>query len=50
MAETKDYAERNDAEMMSDRTLNKLLEYLRAAGWTDSQIIDLLAYISNTSK
>lgn len=32
---------------MSDATLNKLLDYLRTVEqWTDSQIVNLLKYIS----
>lgn len=46
MAETKDYAERNDAEMMSDGTMARLLEYLKSIGWSDSQIVELMAYIA----
>lgn len=33
--------------MMSDKTLNALIEYLKAVkGWTDSEVVALLEYIS----
>lgn len=36
-----------DAEMMSDSTLKKLIEYLKSVkGWTDSEILALLEYIT----
>ena len=36
-----------DAEMMSDATLKKLIEYLKSVkGWTDSEIVALLEYIT----
>lgn len=36
-----------DAEMMSDSTLKKLIEYLKSVkGWTDSEIVALLEYIT----
>lgn len=38
--------ERSDAEMMSDSTLKKLIEYLHSVGWSDTQIIGLLGYIA----
>ena len=38
--------ERNDAEMMSDGTLKRLIEYLHSVGWSDSQIVQLLDYIA----
>ena len=39
--------ERTDAEMMSDSTLKKLIEYLHHVGWSDSQIVELLDYIAS---
>ncbi len=38
--------EGEEAEMMSDKTLKRLLEYLKSIGWTDSQIVELLDYIT----
>lgn len=46
MADLKKIQEGVDAEMMSDTTLKRLLEYLKSIGWTDSQIVELLAYIA----
>lgn len=37
----------DDAEMMSDGTLKRLIEYLKSIGWTDSEIVRMLAYIAN---
>ena len=34
-----------DAEMMSDGTLKRLMDYLKSVGWSDSQIVALLDYI-----
>ena len=39
--------ERIDVEMMSDSTLKKLIEYLKSVGWNDSQIVELLDYITS---
>lgn len=40
-----------DAEMMSDSTLQALLEYLRTVkGWTDTEIVELLEYITKKQK
>lgn len=37
----------DDAEMMSDSTLSKLIEYLKTVkGWTDSEIVALLEHIA----
>ena len=39
--------EGDDAEeMMSDSTLARLIEYLRSIGWSEKQIVDLLAFIA----
>ena len=38
--------ERNDVEMMSDKTLKRLMDYLRSIGWSDSEIVKLLDYIA----
>ena len=46
MAECKNIEERNDAEMMSDTTLKRLIEYLKSVGWSDSEIVKLLDYIA----
>lgn len=46
MADTQNIHEGVDAEMMSDTTLKRLIEYLKKIGWSDSQIIELLAYIA----
>ena len=35
-----------DAEMMSDGTLKRLLEYLKSIGWSDKQIVELLDYVA----
>lgn len=36
-----------DVEMMSDSTMNKLIKYLRSIGWSESQIVTLLEYITS---
>ncbi len=37
----------DDAEMMSDSTLQKLIEYLKSVkGWTDSEVVALLEHIT----
>ena len=46
MAESVNTNERIDAEMMSDSTLKRLIEYLKSVGWTDSEIVKLLEYIA----
>ena len=36
-----------DAEMMSDSTLQKLIDYLKSVkGWTDSEVVALLENIT----
>mgnify|MGYP006924627345 CR=1 FL=1 len=36
-----------DAEMMSDSTLHKMIEYLKSVkGWTDAEIVELLKHIT----
>lgn len=35
------------AEVMSDATLKRLIEYLRSIGWSDTQIVQLLDYIAS---
>ncbi len=47
MADTHNIQEGVDAEMMSDTTLKRLIEYLQKLGWSDSQIVELLAYIAS---
>lgn len=32
--------------MMSDKTLNKLVKYLRQKGWTEKEIVQLIEYIT----
>ena len=36
----------DDVEMMSDKTLKRLMDYLKSVGWSDSQIVKLLNYIA----
>ena len=36
----------DDAEMMSDKTLERLIAFLKAEDWDDSKIVELLAYMS----
>lgn len=37
----------DDAEMMSDSTLHKMIEYLKSVkGWTDAEIVELLENIT----
>jgi hypothetical protein len=38
--------EKEEVEMMSDKTLARLIEYLRSIGWTEKEINDLLYYIA----
>ena len=33
---------------MQDKTLERVIEYLTAKGWTDSEILDLLRYLAKT--
>ncbi len=35
-----------NAEMMSDKTLNALIAFLRGKGWTESEIVELFDFIS----
>ncbi len=35
-------------EVMQDKTLERVIEYLTAKGWTDSEILDLLRYLAKT--
>ena len=39
-----------DAEMMSDTTLCRLIEFLKAENWSDTKIVKLLEYIANSNK
>ena len=36
----------DDAEMMSDSTLKRLIEYLKSVGWSDTEIVKLLDYVA----
>lgn len=36
----------DDAEMMSDKTLYRLMDYLKSVGWSDSEIVKLLNYVT----
>ncbi len=36
----------DDAEMMSDSTMKRLIEYLKSVDWSDSEIVKLLEYIT----
>lgn len=47
MAESINFEGRIDAEMMSDVTLKRLIEYLKSVGWTDGEIVELLEYIAD---
>ena len=47
MAESINFNEGIDAEMMSDATLKRLIEYLKEIGWSDSEIVELLTYIAD---
>jgi hypothetical protein len=38
--------EEKEEEMISDKALVKLIDYLRARGWTEKEINDLLYYIA----
>ena len=46
MADNLNIKEGDGAEMMSDKTLKRLLEYLKSIGWSDSEIVKLLDYIA----
>ena len=36
-----------DSEMMSDSTLQRLIQYLKSVkGWTDSEVVELLEHIT----
>lgn len=47
MAESINFEGRIDAEMMSNATLKRLIEYLKSVGWTDSEIVELLTHIAD---
>lgn len=36
-----------DVEMMNDSTLKRLIEYLKSVGWSDTEIVKLLDYITS---
>lgn len=36
----------DDAEMMSDKTLKRLIAFLKAEGWDGDKIVKLLNYIA----
>lgn len=46
MADCINTDERDDAQVMSDTVLKRLIEYLRRIGWLDSEIVELLDYIA----
>lgn len=46
MAENFINKERTEAEMMSDGTISRLIEYLKQIGWSDTEIVKLLSYIA----
>lgn len=33
---------------MQDKTLERIIEYLKAKGWTDTEIVEMLAYLAKT--
>lgn len=35
-------------EAMQDKTLERIIEYLKAKGWTDKEIIEMLMYLAKT--
>ncbi len=37
-----------EMDEMQDKTLERVIEYLTAKGWTDSEILDLLRYLAKT--
>ena len=41
--------EGDDAPMMSDKTMKRLIEYLKKIGFSDAEIVKLLEYISGGS-
>ena len=36
----------DDAEMMSDGAMKRLIEYLKSVGWSDTEIVKLMKYIA----
>ena len=47
MADRLEINQGDDAEMMSDKTLKRSIEYLKSIGWTDSEIVRYLTYIAD---
>ena len=35
-------------EAMQDKTLERIIEYLKVKGWTDTEIIEMLMYLAQT--
>ena len=35
-------------EEVQDKTLERIVEYLKAKGWTDSDILEMLMYLAKT--
>ena len=46
MAETTKETGKDDVEMMSDATLNRLLQWMKNHGHTPDEIVELLDYIT----
>lgn len=33
---------------MQDKTLERIIEYLKGKGWSDAEIVEMLAYLAKT--
>lgn len=46
MADIQSTDREDDAEMMSDGAMKRLIEYLKSVGWSDTEIVKLMKYIA----
>lgn len=37
-----------EMDEMQDKTLERIIEYLKAKGWSDAEIVELLQYLAKT--
>ena len=47
MADDFNLEREDEVEMMSDRAMKRLIEYLKSIGWSDTQIVNLLDYVAS---
>ena len=46
MADIQSTEREDEVEMMSDRALKRLIEYLESVGWSDKEIVKLMKYVA----